>query len=146
MLIKPPSVVLAQLFSVLCRFLPCEDRYENPTSLLPEGFRASRTLGRNLKNGVQDEEFSSRYSRTALNNSEVDSQLLLKIQNDETQDDLLPPIASTKSGDVEGYYMKVVSGRKIYAFEGIPYAEKPTLQNRFKVSLQKNHQKLYYAK
>jgi hypothetical protein len=49
------------------------------------------------------------------------------------QDELLPPVVTASSGIIEGYYMKVVSGRKVYAFEGIPYAEPPTGNNRFRV-------------
>jgi hypothetical protein len=37
---------------------------------------------------------------------------------------------STSLGNYEGYSMKVLGGRSIYAFEGIPFAEPP---ERFKV-------------
>lgn len=32
---------------------------------------------------------------------------------------MLPPRVTTELGEIEGYYMRVVSGRHIYAFEGI---------------------------
>ncbi|CAG7730118.1 unnamed protein product, partial [Allacma fusca] len=37
-----------------------------------------------------------------------------------------PPVVSTLNGFVEGYFMRTVLNRRIYAFEGIPYAEPPT--------------------
>ena len=39
----------------------------------------------------------------------------------------------TKNGAVQGFIEKVISGRSIYAFEGIPYAEKPIRDLQFKV-------------
>jgi len=33
-----------------------------------------------------------------------------------------PPTVFTYSGGVEGYLMRIINGRQIYAFEGIPYA------------------------
>jgi len=44
------------------------------------------------------------------------------------------PIVATNSGKLEGYSMKSVSGRGIYAFDGIPYAETTGGRNRFEVS------------
>ena len=41
------------------------------------------------------------------------------------------PIVSTKSGKLEGYVMKSIKGRSIYAFEGVPYGE----SKRFEVCL-----------
>lgn len=32
---------------------------------------------------------------------------------------MVPPRVTTELGEIEGYYMRVVSGRHIYAFEGI---------------------------
>jgi hypothetical protein len=46
-----------------------------------------------------------------------------------------PRVMMEGLGEVEGYFLRVVSGRHVYAFEGIPYAEPPTGHNRFKVSL-----------
>jgi len=33
------------------------------------------------------------------------------------------PVVSTQQGQVQGYPMRVMSGRQIYAFEGIPYGQ-----------------------
>ncbi|ODN01309.1 Venom carboxylesterase-6 [Orchesella cincta] len=48
-----------------------------------------------------------------------------------------PLVASTSTGKVQGYWMKVVGGRKIRAFEGIPYAEVPNAERRFKAPVPK---------
>lgn len=45
-----------------------------------------------------------------------------------------PPTASTELGEVEGYFMGTMKGRRIAAFEGIPFAEPPTGKYRFRVS------------
>jgi len=44
------------------------------------------------------------------------------------------PIVSTKTGTVQGFPMKTFFGRSIYAFEGIPFAEPPIGNLRFRVS------------
>jgi hypothetical protein len=46
----------------------------------------------------------------------------------------LNPIAHTNLGAVEGYVMKTIKGRSIYAYEGIPFAESTGGPNRFKVT------------
>jgi hypothetical protein len=45
-----------------------------------------------------------------------------------------PLVVITKTGKLRGYWMKAVGGRKIRAFEGIPYAEPPVGYFRFNVS------------
>jgi hypothetical protein len=50
-----------------------------------------------------------------------------------SRDSLSDPIVLTNSGSVEGYFMKAANGRQIRAFEGIPYAEPPTNEFRFRV-------------
>jgi hypothetical protein len=42
----------------------------------------------------------------------------------------VPPFVQTELGGYEGYFMKVLGGREIYAFEGVHFAEEP---ERFKV-------------
>lgn len=42
-------------------------------------------------------------------------------------------VVQTNNGLVEGYIMKTINGREIYAFEGIPYAEAPIGHLRFRV-------------
>jgi hypothetical protein len=44
-----------------------------------------------------------------------------------------PPVVQTYSGAMEGYLMKIINGRRIYAFEGVPYAEAPVGHLRFQV-------------
>ena len=44
------------------------------------------------------------------------------------------PIAVTKSGMVEGYFMRSADGRLISAFEGVPFAEPPINEFRFRVN------------
>lgn len=43
------------------------------------------------------------------------------------------PVVSTPLGDVSGYYMKTRGGKQISAFTGLPYAEPPLGNLRFKV-------------
>jgi len=43
------------------------------------------------------------------------------------------PFVSTQHGALEGYVMRSIRQRPIYAFEGIPYAENTAGINRFKV-------------
>ena len=45
----------------------------------------------------------------------------------------LNPIVNVSAGRLEGYVMKSIKGRSIYAFEGVPYAETTGGANRFKV-------------
>ncbi|CAG7717499.1 unnamed protein product [Allacma fusca] len=45
---------------------------------------------------------------------------------------LQPPLVETLGGSLEGYFMKTISGREIYAFEGIPFAEAPVGERRFR--------------
>jgi hypothetical protein len=47
----------------------------------------------------------------------------------------LEPFVDTRFGRLEGYPMKTSGNRRIYAFEGIPYAEPPVGHWRFKVML-----------
>lgn len=101
MVLQPPSIALTNLFSVVCRLIVCDTTYPSPVSLLPRGFRSN--------NSISDERYSR--SRSSLDYHETNE-----------VHDRLPPIVNTKLGVVEGYFMTVVNGRQIYAFEGIPYA------------------------
>ena len=49
--------------------------------------------------------------------------------------DVLPVVYLNHGGGVMGYYMGTMNGRKISAYEGIPYAEQPIGNRRFKVYL-----------
>ncbi|ODN01308.1 Esterase FE4 [Orchesella cincta] len=51
------------------------------------------------------------------------------------------PFVTTKAGIVEGYRIQVVGGRKVCAFEGIPYAESPTGYLRFRSPIPKKNWK-----
>jgi len=48
--------------------------------------------------------------------------------------DYLESKVIVKSGALEGYFGATMGGRKIYTFEGIPYAEPPVGYYRWKVS------------
>ncbi|CAL8114084.1 unnamed protein product [Orchesella dallaii] len=86
----------------------------DPTVLLPEGFGSKPSIrqGRARVRGDNETQFSEKR--------------------------LLPPIVQTDMGEIEGYYMRVVSGRYIYAFEGIPYALSPEKELRFKAPVPKS--------
>lgn len=53
------------------------------------------------------------------------------------------PIVSTQYGDLEGYFMGTMKGRRISAFEGVPFAEPPIGKYRFRVSKQKCMHKIF---
>lgn len=54
-----------------------------------------------------------------------------------------PPIVRTTSGDIQGSVAtSFLDRRTYYSFRGIPYAQPPTGQLRFKVSIQKDVQKI----
>lgn len=42
------------------------------------------------------------------------------------------PVLKTEIGDVQGFTMKTIGGRDIYAFEGVPFAEPPIGRLRFR--------------
>lgn len=46
---------------------------------------------------------------------------------------MLDAHVDTKLGGLDGYVMKTMTGKRIYAFEGIPYAEPPVGPYRFRV-------------
>lgn len=85
----------------------------DPTTLLPQGFGSKPSIrqGRAKFRNDSDIEFLSTF--------------------------LQPPRVQTNLGDVEGFMLRVVSGRYVYAFEGIGYAEPPIGDNRFRVSYRK---------
>jgi len=62
--------------------------------------------------------------------SSVDNQLDSNIGTRTTFD---LPTVQTNSGKIRGHYMGTMKGRRISAFEGIPYAESPLGRNRFRV-------------
>jgi hypothetical protein len=63
-----------------------------------------------------------------VRSNELSNQIPLNIRTD-----IEPPVVETKLGWLEGSYMGTMKGRRISAFEGIPYAEPPTGKYRFKV-------------
>lgn len=44
----------------------------------------------------------------------------------------IEPKVTVKNGELDGYFSTTIGGRKIFAFEGIPYAEAPIDNRRFK--------------
>lgn len=51
----------------------------------------------------------------------------------EIGEEVEPKVKLENYGLIEGYTMSTIGGRKIYAFEGIPYAEAPVNERRFQV-------------
>ncbi|ODN01305.1 Esterase SG1 [Orchesella cincta] len=48
---------------------------------------------------------------------------------------MLEPHVDTRFGGLEGYIMRTTAGRRIYAFEGVPYAQPPLGFFRFRPSV-----------
>jgi hypothetical protein len=98
-----------QIVNIFSTFLSSQrGQITDPTQFLPEGFIAQPNI---------------RQGRAGFRSG-----------NEILPEPLLKPIVNLEHlGSVEGYYMRVISGRQIYAFEGIPYAEPPTGELRFRV-------------
>jgi len=107
------SVFLVQL---LCVIVPCDPRYR-----LPDLSSDPHKLYRN-------ENYKLLFKKVGIGVNGPDI-LESEVSADYNGKNKLPPFVRTLSGDVEGYYMKVVGGREVSAFEGIPYAD----SDRFKV-------------
>ena len=94
------------IISVVCNILFC--KYEHPTDPLA------------------NQRISSRSSRVWDHQENEISQGLYDFSKGDSN-----PIVSPKPGKLEGYIMKSIKGRSIYAFEGIPYGK----SKRFEVCL-----------
>ncbi|CAL8114282.1 unnamed protein product [Orchesella dallaii] len=98
-------MVVVFLFNLMCAIVSCDPYYNPPT---PGVFVESSD------NSLLTE-FISRTGRNLDGNESANLMSLTRP----------PPIVETKIGTLEGYFMKVVNGREVYAFDGIKYAEKP---------------------
>lgn len=111
-------ILLTTFFmNALCALVPCPPQFPGPeidsASLL--GFRDGVRRLRNINNGSSDSDGND----VALNILDT------------------TPRVDTQYGTIEGYFMKTVGGRDIYAFEGIPFAEPPVGSLRFEVNEKK---------
>ncbi|CAG7821890.1 unnamed protein product [Allacma fusca] len=97
------------LVNVLCALVPCPPQFPGPE-----------------------------ISDNNLIDSQADTFRHLRGTNNDTDSDNLQPFeieprVGISNGKVEGYFMKTVGGRRILAFEGIPYAEAPIGSRRFRI-------------
>lgn len=83
------------MFNLLCAIVSCDPYYQPPTP--------------------------RPYVETAENTFLKEYRVTRNLNSNSTtlpRDWKPPPIVTTKGGTVEGYFMKVVNGRDVYAFEG----------------------------
>jgi hypothetical protein len=57
-----------------------------------------------------------------------------KSESEENNSGSFPRIVLGTGSEVEGYFMRSSRGRRIFAFEGIPYAKAPVGIHRFRVN------------
>ncbi|CAL8114264.1 unnamed protein product [Orchesella dallaii] len=102
------------LMNLMCSFVPCDPNYGEPKTSESVTIRTPKKF---------------RFSRSGVPKAkEVKEDNFLSAQEEEELD----PIVETKSGVVEGYIMKIINSRKIYAFEGIEFGEPPIGHLRFR--------------
>jgi hypothetical protein len=104
----------AFLFNLLCAMVPCDPYYTYPKP--QEQLLRSSSIP--IDTVVSLKEFHGSFKRSGFPSV------------DESPPD---PFVVTKSGAVQGYFMKIIDDKNIYAFEGIPYAQPPTGYFRFRV-------------
>jgi hypothetical protein len=124
------------LIELLCVIVPCDPRYRLP-DLSSDPDKIDKSLHYqhlfHKKSENSRDGFLYRNSENELD-SDSDNEISSAFISDASKYyKTPPPFVRTYSGDVEGYFMKVVGGRKINAFEGIPYAEPPIGRLRFRV-------------
>jgi len=102
------------LFNMLCAIVPC-DPYHRPPSAPSASANEISLLGRNNK----DDGTHKTFKRSGF--------------PPDADDNPPDPFVVTESGALQGYFMKIVDGKSIYAFEGIPYSQPPTGFYRFRV-------------
>lgn len=147
----PASVAFTQLLSAICIMMGCEHKYPAPVqNIVTPQLSASAYNTVNSPSYIVVKEDGStsegkivtRRGRLAgkghllRNDDDLSNQIGDGDDLDQADDDhvMLPPIVEIPGlGRVEGYHMRVVSGRQIYAFEGIPYAQAPVTKFRFQV-------------
>lgn len=104
----PSSIAISNFLSLVCRLISCDDqqRYPSPVTVDTRGSRDYFANELDLE--------SSHNLVDSVNNRHV-------------------PEVNTNAGRVRGYYMTIIRGKQIIAFEGIKYAESPSGRLRFKV-------------
>jgi len=127
------------LVNLLCKFVPCDYNFPYPDTSLSEQqeFKSQITLGFGGTDtgqldsvGVGLDGWGKHHNPTWVKEHEY------------TNSD--PLVVVTKTGKLRGYWMKVVGGRKIRAFEGIPYSEPPVGHFRFNVLRNTHHLNLSF--
>ncbi|OXA51672.1 Venom carboxylesterase-6 [Folsomia candida] len=116
------------LVNLLCKFVPCDYNFPYPDTSLsePQAFKDLITIGFDEKD--KNNPGTLRIGGGDGNGWGWNPQGHID-EIDYTEND--PLVAITKTGKLRGYWMQVVGGRKIRAFEGIPYAEPPIGYFRF---------------
>ncbi|CAL8094841.1 unnamed protein product [Orchesella dallaii] len=107
------------ILNLLCGMIPCEYQHPYPDTSVSVAFRDKI----NVDDDSDQLELSSGGSEDGKND------LYKDIDYNRTH----PLLVYTSTGKMRGYYMKAVGGRKIRAYEGIPFAEAPLGVNRFEV-------------
>jgi len=100
-------------FNVLCSIVLCSQSYKNGSKF----------------NFVEDTNSANRRKRDILDY--YDDNTIPHAQIHHIQKYF--PVVGTRSGPIEGYMLTIPKGRKIFAFEGIPYAESTKGYRRFRV-------------
>lgn len=114
---------LVFLAELICVLVPCNPNYPNPDLSGTRGIEERR----------ESVSFKESYSRAEFLKGLFQR---FKSIGEDKGNGKREPFVITKGGGVQGYFMKVVGGRDVYAFEGIPYAEAPIGNLRFRVSYQ----------
>lgn len=102
-----------------------EDAGKNETEIKA----STNNLGNGNEDNSKNQSASVKSSTQSPNNDELNQ---LKLNSQSEPDSTL--IVQTTTGTLRGYSMKAVGGNRILAFEGIPYAEPPLNDKRFKVA------------
>jgi hypothetical protein len=108
------------LVNVFCGFINCV--YNNPYPSDP--LLSSSSLS--------DEPTSNNeISRILRRNAMTDGRISRSANNNSVYPEKLEPIVFTDNGGLEGYIMKTIRQRNIFAFEGVPFGESTAGANRF---------------
>lgn len=118
------------LLSLMCSYMPCDQKHGDPSvaesfneDSKPRKYRFTRS-GPTFQDGPANL-IDAVATELRKQNGVPD---LDNINNNNERD----PVVETKKGVLEGYLMKAMNGRRIHAFEGIPYAEPPVGHLRFR--------------
>ncbi len=104
------AVVTAFLVNLLCSIVSCDPKLPTPEIRGRDLFGQQQTASSSIFQ--QTSGISSSFINLNLNSIELD------------------PVVATKYGQIRGYGMRTAENRKIYAFQGVPYA----IAKRFEVN------------